>query len=175
MFEQQPFRLPAQMTYILKSLTTLDGIARSLDPQYSLVAAAQPFVRSITLSRGRINSVGELARQTRDYIKYKLQQPSKTELVLQRWEERIASGELQFRSKSESSDRILKRIHLAIKSLIYACLTGFTLLSAAVLLLGQYRALAPIAFALSGLCLLFLLRSLFNLTLREKLDKLVEK
>ncbi|MGA9381957.1 MAG: AarF/ABC1/UbiB kinase family protein [Phormidium sp.] len=175
MFEQQPFRLPAQMTYILKSLTTLDGVARTLDPQYSLVAAAQPFVRSITLSRGRINSVGELARQTRDYIKYKLQQPSKTELVLQRWEERIASGELQFRSKSEASDRILKRIHLAIKSLIYACLSGFTLLSGAVLLLGQYRAFAPIAFALSGLCLLFLLRSLFNLTLKEKLDKLAEK
>ncbi|MBE9229097.1 AarF/ABC1/UbiB kinase family protein [Phormidium sp. LEGE 05292] len=175
MFEQQPFRLPAQMTYIIKSLTTLDGVARTLDPQYSLVAAAQPFVRSITLSRGRINSVGELARQTRDYIKYRLQQPSKTELALQRWEERIASGALQFRSKSETSDRILKRIHLAIKSLIYACLTGFTLLSAAVLLLGHYRAFAPIAFALSGLCLLFLLRSLFNLTVREKLDKLAEK
>ncbi|OKH40143.1 hypothetical protein NIES2119_04265 [[Phormidium ambiguum] IAM M-71] len=175
MFEQQPFRLPAQMTYILKSLTTLDGVARTLDPQYSLVASAQPFVRSITLSRGRINSVGELARQTRDYIKYKLQQPSKTELALRRWEERIATGELQFRSKSEASDRILKRIHLAIKSLIYACLTGFTLLSGAVLLLGQYRAFAPIAFALSSLCLLFLLRSLFNLTFREKLDKLAEK
>lgn len=175
MFEQQPFRLPAQMTYILKSLTTLDGVARTLDPQYSLVASAQPFVRSITLSRGRINSVGELARQTRDYIKYKLQQPSKTELALRRWEERIATGELQFRSKSEASDRILKRIHLAIKSLIYACLTGFTLLSGAVLLLGQYRAFAPIAFALSGLCLLFLVRSLFNLTFREKLDKLAEK
>lgn len=175
MFEQQPFRLPAQMTYILKSLTTLDGVARTLDPQYSLVAAAQPFVRSITLSRGRINSVGELARQTRDYIKFKLQQPSKTELVLRRWEERIASGELQFRSKAEASDRILKRIHLAIKTLIYACLTGFTLLSGVVLLLGQYRAFAPIAFASSGLCLLFLIRSLFNLTVREKLDKLAEK
>ncbi|MFB2877500.1 ABC1 kinase family protein [Floridanema aerugineum] len=175
MFEQQPFRLPAQMTYILKSLTTLDGVARTLDPQYSLVAAAQPFVRSITLSRGRINSVGELARQTRDYIKYRLRQPSKTELALQRWEERIASGELQFRTKSEASDRILKRIHLAIKTLIWACLTGFTLLGGAVLLLGQYRAFAPIAFALSGLCLLFLVRSLFNLTLREKLDKLAEK
>lgn len=175
MFEQQPFRLPAQMTYILKSLTTLDGVARTLDPQYSLVASAQPFVRSITLSRGRINSVGELARQTRDYIKYKLQQPSKTELALRRWEEIIASGELQFRTKSDANDRILKRIHLAIKSLIYACLTGFSLLSGAVLLLGQYRAFAPIAFALSGLCLLFLLRSLINLTVREKLDKLSRK
>jgi predicted unusual protein kinase regulating ubiquinone biosynthesis (AarF/ABC1/UbiB family) len=175
MFEQQPFRLPAQMTYILKSLTTLDGVARTLDPQYSLIAAAQPFVKSVTLSKGRINSVGELARQTRDYIKYKLQQPSKTELALRRWEERIATGELQFRSKSEASDRILKRIHLAIKSLIYACLSGFTLLSGAVLLLGQYRAFAPIAFALSGLCLLFLVRSLINLTVKEKLDKLAEK
>jgi len=175
MFEQQPFRLPAQMTYILKSLTTLDGIARSLDPQYSLVAAAQPFVKSLTLSKGRAATIGEIVRQTRDYIKYKLQQPGKTEILMNRWSEKISTGELEFRVKSEGNDRILKRIHLAIKSLIYACLTGFTLLTGAVLLLGKYRPFAPVAFALSGLCLLFLLRSLINLTVREKLDRLVEK
>ena len=46
-FEQQPFRLPPQMTFIVKSLTTLDGIARALDPQYNLLAAAQPFLKQI--------------------------------------------------------------------------------------------------------------------------------
>lgn len=45
LFEQQPFRLPAKMTYIPKSLATLDGIARSLDRQYNLTATAQPFVK----------------------------------------------------------------------------------------------------------------------------------
>ncbi len=176
MFEQQPFRLPAQMTFILKSLTTLDGIARTLDPQYNLLAASQPFIQSLTVSKeGRKNVVGELARQARNFIKYKFQQPSAAEIYIRRLEARIEQGELELHVRSLESDRTLKRINLAIKTLIYACLTGFTLLSGTVLLTGSYLNWAIAAFALSALWFLVLLRSLINLSLREKLDKLAEK
>ena len=174
-FKQQPFRLPAQMTFILKSLTTLDGIARKLDPQYNLLAASQPFVKSLTVSLARGNVVGELARQVRDFVKYKWQQPSSTEMLIRRLEERIEQGELQLRVRSLESELVLQRINLGIKSLIYAFLTGFTLLSATVLLLSPYSSWAVVAFSLSGLWVLFLLRSLINLGFRERLDKLVGK
>ncbi|MFB2979040.1 ABC1 kinase family protein [Microseira sp. BLCC-F43] len=172
MFEQQPFRLPAQMTFILKSLTTLDGIARTLDPEYNLVVAAQPFVKSITVSGGQGNAVRELAKQARDFIKYKLQQPSAAEVLIRRLEERIERGELQVRVRSMESDRALKRIHLALKSLVYACLSGFTFLAGAVLLLGPYSSWAIAAFILSGLWFLILLRSFIDLAIKEKVDKL---
>ena len=175
MFEQQPFRLPAQMTFIIKSLTTLDGIARALDPEYNLVDASKPFVQSLSVYKGQGNVVGELARQARNFIKYKFQQPSATEVLIRRLEARIEQGELQLRVRSIESDRLLKRINLAIKSLIYACLTGFTLLTGTVLLLGTYVSWAIAAFTLSGLCCLILLRSLINLAVKEKLDKLAEK
>jgi hypothetical protein len=91
-------------------------------------------------------------------------------------EERIERGELQLRVQTLESDRILKRINLALKSLIYACLTGFTLLSAAVLLaLPSSGSWAIAIFGLSGIWFLVLLRSLFNLALKEKIDKLAEK
>ncbi|NES90202.1 AarF/ABC1/UbiB kinase family protein, partial [Okeania sp. SIO2B9] len=92
LFEQQPFRLPSQMIFILKSLSTLDGIARNLDPDYSLVTCAQPFVKSITVAQGRGRVVGELAKQTRDFIKYKLQQPSKSEILIRQLETKIEDG-----------------------------------------------------------------------------------
>ncbi|MFE1743842.1 ABC1 kinase family protein [Coleofasciculus sp. H7-2] len=176
MFEQQPFRLPAQMTFILKALTTLDGIARALDPEYNPVAAAQPFIKSITVSQAKGNLIGELARQAKDFINYKLRQPKASEILIRRLEERIERGELQLRVRNLESDRIFKRINLALKSLIYACLTGFTLLSAVVLLaLPSYGSWAIAIFGLSGLWFLVLLRSLFNLALKEKIDKLAEK
>ncbi|MBD1887971.1 AarF/ABC1/UbiB kinase family protein [Coleofasciculus sp. FACHB-SPT9] len=176
MFEQQPFRLPAQMTFILKALTTLDGIARTLDPEYNPVAAAQPFIKSITVSQAKGNLIGELARQAKNFIGYKLRQPKASEILIRRLEERIEQGELQLRVRTLESDRILKRINLALKSLVYACLTGFTLLSAAVLLaLPSYSSWAIAIFGLSGLWFLVLLRSLFNLGLKEKIDKLTEK
>ncbi|MEW6498533.1 MAG: AarF/ABC1/UbiB kinase family protein, partial [Cyanobacteriota bacterium] len=72
-------------------------------------------------------------------------------------------------------DRTLKRINLAIKSLIYACLTGFTLLSGTVLLVGSYPNWAIVAFCGSAFWFLFLLRSLMKLSIREKLDRLAQK
>ncbi|MGB5960115.1 MAG: AarF/ABC1/UbiB kinase family protein [Coleofasciculaceae cyanobacterium] len=175
MFEQQPFRLPAQMTFILKSLTTLDGIARTLDPEYSLLSASKPFIKSLVVSsQGKVNLVGELARQARSFLKHRLQQPSATEILLRRLEERLEQGEINVRIRS-TGDRSLKRIILAIKSLIYATLTGFTLLSGTVLLSASYSGLAVAAFTVSGLLFLVLLRSLIDLAVRERLDKLSEK
>ncbi len=164
MFEQQPFRLPAQMMFIVKSLTTLDGIARTLDPHYNFLASAQPFVKSIAVSKGRGSALGELARQARNFITYKLQQPSKAEVFFKRLEQRIEDGELQIRVRN-----------IALKTLIFAGLTGLMLLSGAVLLVGGYKTGAIGVFALSGFGGLFMLRSLLDLLLKEQLDKIAEK
>jgi len=175
MFVQQPFRLPAQMTYIVKSLTTLDGIARVLDPDYSLMAGAQPFIRSLAMgNRGQGNPLSELARQARDLVGSQLNKPNRAELAIQRLEERIEKGELELRVRSMESDRALKLLNLAVKSLIYACLTGFTLLSGTVLLLGKYTAWAIVAFLLAGLGFVLLVRSLIRLGLQERFDRLID-
>lgn len=177
-FEKQPFRLPSKMTYILKSLTTLDGIARILDPEYNLTAAAQPFVKSLALSKGKGNAISELAKQAKEFIAFKLNQPSGTEILLRRLEERMERGELTLRVRSSESDRTLKRIDLGIKTLIYACISGFALLSGAVLLVGAgsiYAGWAIVAFVLSGLSFAALLRSIVQLSIRERLDRMVEE
>ncbi|NJR22852.1 MAG: AarF/ABC1/UbiB kinase family protein [Richelia sp. CSU_2_1] len=175
MFEQQPFRLPAQMMFIVKSLTTLDGIARTLDPHYNFLSSAKPFVKSLVVSKGRRNAVGELAKQARSFLQYKLQQPSRSEVILRSLEKRIEDGELQIRVRNMESDRALKRINLALKTLIYACITGLVLVSGALLLIGGYKTGAIVVFVLSGFGGLFVLRSLLDLLVREKLDRMVEK
>ncbi|MGF1492613.1 MAG: ABC1 kinase family protein [Microcoleaceae cyanobacterium] len=174
MFEQQPFRLPAQMTFILKSLTTLDGIARTLDPKYNLVASATPFVKSLATSQNRSSVLGELARQTRQFIQYRLQRPNSAQQMVKHLEQRIEDGEIRFRVWSLESDRALRRVNLALKSLIYACWTGFAFLSGIVLLVADFKVFATIILSLSGLGVLLFLRSFFNLSIREKLDRMAE-
>lgn len=176
MFKQQPFRLPAQMTFIIKSLTTLDGIARALDPQYNLLAASQPFVQSITLSDGsRKNLVMTLARQTANLIKNTFTSGNRTERLILRLEERVEQGDLRFRVRSLENERLLKRIYLGVKTLINACLTGFSVLTAIGLLSTSYTKFAIIPFSLSGLFGLFFLRSAIALLIQERLDRLAEK
>jgi predicted unusual protein kinase regulating ubiquinone biosynthesis (AarF/ABC1/UbiB family) len=172
MFEQQPFRLPPQMTFIIKSLTTLDGIARALDPQYNLLAAAQPFLKSIAFSQQQGKLFGAFAKQTKDFIQYKLKQPNRTEISIKRLETRLDLGELQVKVRSVESERTLKQIQLGIKSLIYTCLAGFTLLSGSILLVSTYKGVAVAMICFSGFWFLLLLRSLASLAMREKMYKL---
>jgi predicted unusual protein kinase regulating ubiquinone biosynthesis (AarF/ABC1/UbiB family) len=175
MFKQQPFRLPAQMTFIIKSITTLDGIARALDPQYNLLAASQPFVKSLAIASGQRGLLEIITRPAKQFIQQKWQQPNRTEQLIQRLEARLEQAEFQGQVRSLETERNFKKIYLAIKSSIYAFLTGFILLSATILLSSQYSKFAIVAFGLSGLSSLFLLRSLMALSLQERLDKLVDK
>lgn len=175
MFKSQPFRLPPQMTFILKSLTTLDGIARALDPQYNLLAASQPFVKNLALSGSGGSVVTVMVRQAKEMIKSSLNQSDLSERFFRGFEERIDRGELQFRVRSLENERVLKRINLGIRSLIYACLTGFVLLSASILMTTVYTKFALICFGFAGLFSLFFLKSLISLLLQEKVDKLLEK
>ncbi|NCQ04805.1 MAG: AarF/ABC1/UbiB kinase family protein, partial [Cyanobacteria bacterium] len=171
MFEQQPFRLPPQMTFIIKALTTLDGIARNLDPQYSLLSASQPFIRNIARSTTPSNLFVTIARQGKMFLQQQLQKPSRLENTLQNFQERLEQGELQIRIRSLENERITKTIYLALKALIYTCLTGFSLLNGILLISTIYHSWAVILFGLTGLFTFLLLRSLITLTLSEKLLK----
>ncbi|MDB9433794.1 ABC1 kinase family protein [Microcystis aeruginosa] len=175
MFKQQPFRLPPQMTFIIKSVTTLDGIARSLDPQYNLLAASQPFVKSLAVSGGTTNTMLTLANQARTFLKQQWQKGNKNERMIRQLEEKIERGNLVFQVKSLENERLLKRIYLGIKVLIDVCLFGFSLISAIFLLDTNYSKISIILFSLAGLFGLFFLRSSLALLIQERLDKMLDK
>ncbi len=138
LFQQQPFRLPAKLTYILKSLTTLDGIARTLDPNYNLVASAQPFVKQLALTGEKRKGLGILARQAREFIQYKLNQPSRAEVLLREFQAKLERGEIKVRVNSPESEALLRRVYRMLQCLVLICGAGFTLLAGVLLLLGQY-------------------------------------
>ena len=175
MFEQQPFRLPAQMTFILKAITTLDGIARTLEPQYNPTALSQAFIKSLAVTKSKGNTLAQLSHQARDFIQYQLTKPNKTEVLVNKLAERVERGELQLRVKNVESDRLLGRIYLAVKTLIYACLTGFSLLTGLILIIAKYHNWAIAIFCVCAFCLYLLVKSLIKLAVIEKIEKMGKK
>jgi predicted unusual protein kinase regulating ubiquinone biosynthesis (AarF/ABC1/UbiB family) len=167
MFEQQPFRLPPQMTFVLKSLMTLDGIARSLDPEYNLLAASQPFVRSLTMSQDKRSLIRSAFRQAKALIFERSRQSSALARRLQDMEERIERGDLRFRVSSD--DRTPRSIYLALKTLIYACLMGSLLVTGAILLATSGAKWAGFCFGFAFFWGLLLGRSLLKLKWQERL------
>jgi predicted unusual protein kinase regulating ubiquinone biosynthesis (AarF/ABC1/UbiB family) len=174
MFEQQPFRLPAKMTFIIKALTTLDGVARDLDPQYNLLSAAKPFVKSLaTIPARQGGGMSELARQARGYLAYRLNKPNPTQSAIERLEMRLEQGELQIQVNSVENDRALKTLTLSVKALLYACISGFAGLVGAILLVGQMSSGAIVAFAIAAFAGVFLLKSLIRLKVRDRIDRMM--
>lgn len=46
LFEEKPMKLPSKFTYTLRATGTLEGVCRTLDPDFSLIAAAKPFLQN---------------------------------------------------------------------------------------------------------------------------------
>ncbi len=161
LFVQQPFQMSPEMSFIIKALSTLDGIARTLDPDYNLVVAAQPFIRSVAVAE-RGNIISKFGKQASSYLKYKLTQPSATELLIKNLTQRLEQTELETSLRSQTTDKLIQRAYLAIFNLIYLCLTGFSGI-AAILLISTH----PLwSLALSGITIvgaLIWLRSIFKL------------
>ena len=173
LYEQQPFRLPAKMTFILKALTTLDGVARSLDPQYNLLACAKPFVKSLAVANGQSKAMGELVKQAKDYVVFRMRQPNATDLLIQQLEARFEEREAQLRTQYFDQERRLTSMQLSVRSLMYTCLTGFTLVTGAVLLVGNvYLNWAIAAFVVSALSAVFLVRALLKFAIHERISRL---
>ncbi len=165
LFAIQPFRLSPEMTFILKALATLDGIARTLDPEYNLVVAAQPFIRSVAISeRGSI--ITQFGRQASSYLKYKLQQPNPTQLLIQRLEQRLERDEIANSKRSAITDKSIQRLYLTIQNLIYLCLTGFSSI-AGILLLSTHPIWSLSLWGIGIVGAFIWLRSSLNLVMKR--------
>jgi predicted unusual protein kinase regulating ubiquinone biosynthesis (AarF/ABC1/UbiB family) len=170
MYAQQPFRLPPEMTAILKALSTLDGLARTLDPDYNLVAAAQPFIRRIALTE-RKTIARRLGQQATNFVSKRLRGSADAALQVQKLEEQLAETEADLTARSVAQAKLLKRLQLAGRSIIYMFVCGFSLVAGMLLL-----PISPImwvwcCFGLAGLSGLVGFRYLLQFIWQDQLDK----
>jgi predicted unusual protein kinase regulating ubiquinone biosynthesis (AarF/ABC1/UbiB family) len=163
LFVQQPFQLSPEMSFILKALSTLDGIARTLDPEYNLVAAAQPFIRSIAIAE-RGNIITKFGKQAVSYLKHKFTQPNASKIRIRQLEERLEQNELEMSVRSQTTARLINQVYWNIS---YLCLTSVSAI-AAILLITTQPLLSTILCGAATVGALIWLRSLFNLVMQAR-------
>jgi predicted unusual protein kinase regulating ubiquinone biosynthesis (AarF/ABC1/UbiB family) len=127
----QPFRLPAELIFVMRALSTFEGVGRSLDPGFSLVAIARPYLLPLMTSGGsRANEfIGELTRQAADVGSRALGIPRRLDENLAR----IEQGDLQVQIRAGETDRLLRRLALAQQSAGQSFLLGALAVAAALL------------------------------------------
>ena len=73
-------------------------------------------------------------------------------------EQRLERGELEISTRSQTTDRLIQRVYLAIHNLIYLCLTGFSTIGA-ILLLSSHPLWSLSLWGIASLGMLIWLRS----------------
>ena len=127
----QPFRLPAELIFVMRALSTFEGVGRSLDPGFSLMAIARPYLLPLMTSSGPGPNAlfGELTRQAADVGTRALGIPRRLDESLSR----IEQGDLQVQIRAGETDRLLRRLALAQQSAGQSFLLGGLAVAASLL------------------------------------------
>ncbi|WP_420063766.1 ABC1 kinase family protein [Prochlorococcus marinus] len=141
----QPFRLPVELIFVMRALSTFEGVGRSLDPSFNLIAITKPYLIPLMTSNNPNDLINEIGRQFGEIGTKAVGLPKRLDESL----ERLEQGDLQLQIRLGESDRQLRRMINAQQSMGQSILLGCLGISAA--LLGSSNkaiySLLPIAIA----------------------------
>jgi len=142
----QPFRLPPELIFVMRALSTFEGVGRSLDPGFSLMAIARPYLLPLMTASGNgpNDLFNEITRQAADVGSRALGIPRRLDESLAR----IEQGDLQVQIRAGETDRLLRRLALAQQSAGQSFLLGGLAVAAALLAASNRPALVAVPLVL---------------------------
>ncbi|WP_269612150.1 ABC1 kinase family protein [Prochlorococcus marinus] len=127
----KPFRIPIELIFVFRALSTFEGVGRYLDPEFNLIAIAKPFLLPLMTSKNPDSNdlFNELGRQVTEIGSKAVGLPKRLDENL----ERLEQGDLQLQVRMGESDRQLRRMINAQQSLSNSVLLGSLAISSALL------------------------------------------
>jgi predicted unusual protein kinase regulating ubiquinone biosynthesis (AarF/ABC1/UbiB family) len=122
-------RLPGNMGLYAKTLSNLEGVARTLDPDFNLIEQVKPLMTDLF----RRQLIGEaplqaLLRTALDIKSLSLQSPRQVELLL----DRITSGALQWNLTLRDLDPLRRSVDDSANRLSFSVVVGSLIIGAAI-------------------------------------------
>jgi len=127
----KPFRIPIELIFVFRALSTFEGVGRYLDPKFNLIAIAKPFLLPLMTSKNQESNdlLNELGRQVTEIGSKAVGLPKRLDENL----ERLEQGDLQLQVRMGESDRQLRRMINAQQTLGNSVLLGSLAISSALL------------------------------------------
>ncbi len=167
----QPFRFPATFTFVMRALSTLEGLGKGLDPEFNFMEIAKPFATNLmengtSKDPGSLSSsfLGEIGRQAAQVGNSAFNLPRKIEDTIVKLER----GDIRLRVRSQETDRVLRRISNVGIGAIYAILSATLIMASTILLVNGWYWIALVAIVLSSLLIIALLRLLARIDRVER-------
>jgi predicted unusual protein kinase regulating ubiquinone biosynthesis (AarF/ABC1/UbiB family) len=150
----QPFRLPPELIFVMRALSTFEGVGRSLDPGFSLISIARPYLLPLMTASGG-GPPGGFGSGTNDLLNTFTRQAAEVSSralgIPRRLDEslaRIEQGDLQVQIRAGETDRLLRRLALAQQSAGQSMLLAGLAVAAALLATSTRPALVAVPLVL---------------------------
>lgn len=147
---EQPFRFPSTFTFVLRAVSTLEGLGKGLDPTFNFMDVAQPFADQLLTNNndfGAREIIAQLGQQVGQVGGAALNLPRRIEQTLDRAER----GELRVRVKSVESERLLRRMNIGILGLIYGVLLSAAMICTVLFYTTSHTVEGIVTFGLAGI------------------------
>ena len=127
----KPFRIPIELIFVFRALSTFEGVGRYLDPEFNLIAIAKPFLLPLMTSKNPESNdlFNELGRQVTEIGSKAVGLPKRLDENL----EKLEQGDLQLQVRMGESDRQLRRMINAQQTLGNSVMLGSLAISSALL------------------------------------------
>ncbi|ABX08159.1 possible kinase [Prochlorococcus marinus str. MIT 9211] len=127
----KPFRLPVELIFVMRALSTFEGVGRTLDPSFNLISITKPYLISLMSSTNSNPNdlINEIGRQMGELGSKAVGLPKRLDESL----ERLEQGDLQLQIRLGESDRQLRRMINAQQSMGQSILIGCLGIAAALL------------------------------------------
>ncbi len=167
----QPFRFPATFTFVIRALSTLEGLGKGLDPSFNFMEVAKPYATNL-MENGNAKESGNLSTAFLGELGRQAAQVGNTAIALpRRIDDTLAKldrGDIRVRVKSQETDRLLRRLSNVGIGLIYALLGATCFLCATLLFINSLQIPAIIATTIAIIFILFTLRLLSRIDRPER-------
>ncbi|WP_288247142.1 AarF/ABC1/UbiB kinase family protein [uncultured Prochlorococcus sp.] len=145
---ETPFQLPVDLIFVMRALSTFEGVGRMLDPGFNLVSITKPYLIELMTSNNQTPNdlINQFGRQVGELGSKAVGIPKRIDESL----ERLEQGDLQLQIRMGESDRQFKKMFTAQKTLGHSILIGSLSIASALLVTNKQNnfALLPLFFAL---------------------------
>jgi len=168
----QPFRFPATFTFVMRALSTMEGVGRGLDPNFNFMEVAKPFAMKLMSNEtgpgnGNLstNIFDEFSRQAAQVSSSALGLPRRLDDAL----DKLEKGDLRVRVRSTETDRLLRKLSGINVGTNYTLLVCAFTLSATILLVNEWYWPAVVLASMAVVAAVALTRQLIK---ADRLDRL---
>ena len=167
----RPFRLPVELIFVIRALSTFEGVGRNLDPSFNLVSIAKPYLLPIMNSNNSNDFINEIGRQFSELGIKAVALPKRLDDNL----ERLEQGDLQLQIRMGESDRQFRRMINAQQAMGQSILLGSLGITAALLHSSTKPFLSTLPILIGSPILLNWIKLQLKLNRANRLDKIQGK